>query len=200
MAAGPRQPPSPTLVKSDESFRRAIDNKSMLGARIKLCDAITLGLRRSGRYDEIDFRDVELVVLHMQKGNIMSTPYIVLASNLSGVIYADLDEIANQLREQISAGGLALAKQPLPLAAQESIQEVLLVVRRGEEQHTHDSDLVFYVLEGGGYVQLVDNEVVDAPAGTTVVVPQGVSHAYFNTSPSDSVLIATLTPAPPSAT
>jgi quercetin dioxygenase-like cupin family protein len=152
------------------------------------------------RYDEIDFETLSLLVLPMQKGNIMSYSYIVLASNLSGVIYADLDDIANQLREQISAGGLALAKQPLPLATQESIQEVLLVVRGGEEQHTHDSDLVFYVLEGGGHVQLVDETVVNAPAGTTIVVPQGVSHAYFNTSPSDSVLIATLTPAPPSAT
>ena len=128
----------------------------------------------------------------------MSSTYIVLASNLSAVISADLVEIANQLRGQISASGLPLAKQPLPLATQGSIQEVLLVVRGAESQHIHpSSDLAFYVLEGGGYVQLVDEEVVDAPMGTTIVVPQGVSHAYFNTSPSDSVLIATLSPATP---
>jgi quercetin dioxygenase-like cupin family protein len=135
----------------------------------------------------------------MQQGkNIMSSTYVVLASSLSTVIYADLDDIANQLREQISAGGLQLAKQPLPLASQTSIQELLLVVRGTDPQHVHaTSDLVFYVLEGGGYVQLLDGEVVDAPAGTTVVVPQGVSHAYFNTSPSDSVLIATLAPPSP---
>ena len=129
----------------------------------------------------------------------MSYAYNVLASSLSDVIHTDLDGIANQLRAQISAEGLALAKQPLPLAAQDSIQEVLLVVRGAEPQHIHESsDLVFYVLEGGGYVQLVDREEeVDAPAGTTFVVPKGVSHAYFNTSPSDSVLIATLSPATP---
>ncbi|MDT5060469.1 MAG: Cupin [Acidobacteriota bacterium] len=125
----------------------------------------------------------------------MSYTYIVLASNIPATIFADLDEIANQLREQISAGGLQLAKQPLPLATPGSIQEVLLVVRGAEEQHTHTSDLVFYVLEGGGEVQLVDGEVVDAPAGTTIVVPKGVSHAYSNSSPSDSVLIATLSTA-----
>jgi quercetin dioxygenase-like cupin family protein len=130
-----------------------------------------------------------------RKENTMSYTYAVLASNLSAVVYADLDEIANQLRAQIS-GSVPSAKQSLPLATQSSIQEVLLVVRGAEEQHVHaSSDLVFYVLEGGGYVQLVDEEVVDAPAGTTIVVPQGVSHAYVNTSPSDSVLIATLSPA-----
>lgn len=129
----------------------------------------------------------------------MSYTYLVLASDLSGVIYADLDEIANQLRSQLSPGGPPSAKQRLPLATTEtdSIQEVLLVVRGAEEQHTHTSDLVFYVLEGGGQVQLVDGEVVDAPAGTTIVVPAGVSHAYVNNSPSDSVLIATLAPATP---
>lgn len=127
----------------------------------------------------------------------MSYTYIVLASNLSAVVYADLDDMANQLRAQISADGSALAKQPLPLATTDSIQEVLLVVRGAEEQHIHTSDLVFYVLEGGGQIQLVDGEVVDAPAGTTIVVPKGVSHAYVNNSPSDSVLIATLSPATP---
>ena len=127
----------------------------------------------------------------------MSYTYFVLAPSVSGVIYADLDDIANQLRSQLSPGGPPSAKQSLPLATQDSIQEVLLVVRGAEEQHTHTSDLVFYVLEGGGQVQLVDGEVVDAPAGTTIVVPKGVSHAYFNTSPSDSVLIATLSPATP---
>ena len=127
----------------------------------------------------------------------MSYAYNVLASSLPGVIHTDLDGIANQLRAQISAEGLAMAKQPLPLAAQDSIQEVLLVVRGAEEQHTHTSDLVFYVLEGGGGVQLADGEEVDAPAGTTFVVPAGVSHAYFNNSPADSVLIATLSPATP---
>ena len=127
----------------------------------------------------------------------MSYTYAVLASTLSAVISVDLDEIANQLRAQIS-GSVPSAKQSLPLATPSSIQEVLLVVRGAEEQHVHpSSDLVFYVLEGGGYVLLVDGEVVEAPAGTTIVVPQGVSHAYVNTSPSDSVLIATLSPATP---
>lgn len=125
----------------------------------------------------------------------MSYTYIVLASNIPATIFADLDEIANQLRSQLSPGGPPSAKQQLPLATTDSIQEVLLVVRGAEEQHTHPSDLVFYVLEGGGQVQLVDGEVVDAPAGTTIVVPKGVSHAYVNNSPSDSVLIATLSTA-----
>jgi len=121
--------------------------------------------------------------------------YIVLNSDASAITYTDLDYIANQLRATISANRVPSAKQLLPLPTQDSLQEVLLVVRGAEEQHVHNNDLVFYVLEGGGNVQLVSGEVVDAPAGTTIAVPKGVSHAYFNTSPSDSVLIATLSPA-----
>jgi quercetin dioxygenase-like cupin family protein len=124
----------------------------------------------------------------------MSYLYVVAGDNVSVV----LDDIANQLREKISADGLQLAKQPLPLPAHVGVLEVLLVVRGGEEQHTHaSSDLVFEVLEGGGYVELATGERIETPAGTTVVVPKGVSHAYFNTSRSDSVLIATLSPATP---
>ena len=107
----------------------------------------------------------------------------------------NLDEIANQLREQILNGGLQSANQALSLPAQVGVKQVLLVVSGLDEQHVHDDgDLVFSVLEGGGYVELLNGDPINAPAGTTILVPKGVSHAYQNTSPTDSVLFATLYP------
>jgi len=106
-----------------------------------------------------------------------------------------LDDIAKQLRHQIPGDEPRLAKRPL--ATQAGVTEVLVVVRGHENPHTHpESDLIFSVLEGGGYLQL-PHVRVDAPAGTTVVVPKGVCHAYHNTAPSDSVLLATFSPALP---
>jgi quercetin dioxygenase-like cupin family protein len=110
----------------------------------------------------------------------------------------DLDDIAKQLRKQIPtkrSGEPRLAKQKLA-ALRSGVTEVLLVVRGHEEPHTHpQSDLIFTVLKGGGYVRLAPGRI-EAPAGTTVIVPKGVCHAYHNTSPSDSVLLATF-PAEP---
>ncbi len=106
----------------------------------------------------------------------------------------NLDEIANQLREQIFNGGLQSAKQALSLPSQVGVKQALLVVSGLDEQHVHDDgDLVFSVLEGGGYVELLNGDPINAPAGTTILVPKGVSHAYQNTS-TDSVLLATLYP------
>ncbi len=110
----------------------------------------------------------------------------------------DLDIVANQLREEISRHGLALAKREL--ATQAGVKEVLLVVRDHEDPHTHpNADLLFTVLEGGGWLQRTPDpnpetkfEVI---AGTTVVVPKGVCHAFHNTSDTDSVLLATFSPA-----
>jgi mannose-6-phosphate isomerase-like protein (cupin superfamily) len=109
-----------------------------------------------------------------------------------------LDDIANQLRQQISKlppNTPQLAKQPL--ATQTGVLEVLVVVRGQETPHTHPkSDLIFSVLEGGGYVQLSGGKI-EAPAGSTVVIPKDVCHAYHNTSSSDSVLLATFSPGIP---
>ena len=109
-----------------------------------------------------------------------------------------LDEIANQLREQISTlppDAPQLAKQELGIQA--GVMEFLEVVRGNESPHTHpESDLIISVLEGGGYVQL-STETVNAPAGMTVVIPKGMCHAYYNTAESDSVLLATFSPALP---
>jgi oxalate decarboxylase/phosphoglucose isomerase-like protein (cupin superfamily) len=106
----------------------------------------------------------------------------------------NLDEIANQLREQILNGGLQSAKQALSLPSQVGVKQALLVVSGLDEQHVHDDgDLVFSVLEGGGYVELLNGDPINAPAGTTILVPKGVSHAYQNTS-TDSVLLATVYP------
>lgn len=127
-------------------------------------------------------------------------------SNLLVVVGAEptafeLDLIANQLREEISAQALPLAKQVL--ATQAAVMEVLLVVREHEEPHTHpNADLIFTVLEGGGWLQRSADPAptprFDVVAGTTVVVPKGVCHAFHNTSPTDSVLLATFSPADPS--
>jgi oxalate decarboxylase/phosphoglucose isomerase-like protein (cupin superfamily) len=106
----------------------------------------------------------------------------------------NLDDIATQLREEILNGGLQSANQALSLPSQVGVKQVLLVVSGLDEQHVHnDGDLVFSVLEGGGYVELLNGDPIATPAGTTILVPKGVSHAYQNTS-TDSVLLATLYP------
>jgi mannose-6-phosphate isomerase-like protein (cupin superfamily) len=116
---------------------------------------------------------------------------------VAGGPVVDLDDLANQLREQISVlppNEPQLAKQQL--AIQNGVVEFLEVVRGNEPPHTHPSDLIVSVLEGGGYVQLSDG-TVNALAGTTVVIPEGACHAYYNTAESDSVLLATFSPAVP---
>jgi quercetin dioxygenase-like cupin family protein len=109
-----------------------------------------------------------------------------------------LDDIVNQLRKQISK--LPLNKPQLAkhqLAKQTGVVEVLVVVRGNETPHTHpESDLGFFVLEGGGVVWL-STGIVNAPVGSTVVIPKGVCHAHYNTAESDSVLLATFSPAIP---
>ena len=107
----------------------------------------------------------------------------------------NLDDIANKLRKKISKSGAPMAKQALSLPTQVGVKQTLLVVRGLDEQHVHDDgDLVFSVLEGGGYVQLLNGDLIGAPTGTTILVPKGVSHAYQNIPPTDSVLLATLYP------
>ena len=113
----------------------------------------------------------------------------------------DLDLVANQLREEISCQRLPLAKQVL--ATQAGVMEVLLVVREQENPHTHpNADLIFTVLEGGGWLQRTPDPnpptKFEVMAGTTIVVPKGTCHAFHNTSDTDSVLLATFSPADPS--
>jgi len=117
---------------------------------------------------------------------------------VAGSLSQDLDEIANQLREEISAlspDAPQSAKQQLGI--QTGVVEFLEVVRGNESPHTHpESDLIISVLEGGGYVQL-SADTLNTPAGMTVVIPKGVCHAYYNTAQSDSVLLVTFSPAIP---
>ena len=115
----------------------------------------------------------------------------------------DLDPVANQLREEISGlppGQPQLAKKVL--ATQAGVMEVLLVVRGQETPHTHpNADLIFTLLEGEGWLQRSSEpnpEIdIEVRAGGTVVVPKGVCHAFHNTSDTDSVLLATFSPADP---
>jgi mannose-6-phosphate isomerase-like protein (cupin superfamily) len=106
-----------------------------------------------------------------------------------------LNDIAHQLRQQIAKlkpGKPQLAEQGI--GQQAGVKEALVVVRGHEDPHTHpDSDLIIFVLSGGGYVQLSSGRV-EAPVGSTVVIPKGVCHAYHNVSAHDSVLIATFSP------
>jgi oxalate decarboxylase/phosphoglucose isomerase-like protein (cupin superfamily) len=107
----------------------------------------------------------------------------------------DLDALADQLRLQIDAmpAGSALLKAA-PLDSQTGVQEYLVVVRSNEDPHIHpDGDLVISVLEGDGYVQLATGNAT-ASEGNIVIVPKGVCHAYYNLSPTDSVLLATFSP------
>jgi quercetin dioxygenase-like cupin family protein len=133
------------------------------------------------------------------KDNPRPNRFIVVGDDIS-----DLDVVANQLREEIpspQSGQPQLAKRVL--ATQAGVMEVLLVVRGQEIPHTHpNADLIFTLLEGEGWLQRssVPNPEIDIEvmAGTTVVVPKGVCHAFHNTSGSDSVLLATFSPADPS--
>jgi quercetin dioxygenase-like cupin family protein len=120
----------------------------------------------------------------------MTNPFTV-----AGADSLDLDDLANQLRVEID--GLPAGSPQLKarfLNQQTGVQAFLAVVRGNEDPHTHpEGDLVIYVLQGGGYVQLLP-EKVDAPSGSIVVIPKGVCHAYFNLSKDDSVILATFSP------
>ncbi len=110
----------------------------------------------------------------------------------------DLDDLANQLRQAIDAlpPGSAPDTQLKAkfLNQQTGVQAFLVVVRGNEDPHTHpEGDLTIYVLEGGGYLQL-GAEKVEALAGSIVLIPKGVCHAYYNLSADDSVLLATFSP------
>lgn len=50
---------------------------------------------------------------------------------------------------------------------------------QGPGAHTHPEDDVFFVLRGTMSF-LVDDEWIDAPAGSFVLVPGGVTHAFEN--------------------
>ena len=118
--------------------------------------------------------------------------------SIAGQEPVDLDELANQLRQEIDQlpPGSPLLKASPPLGEQSGVQEFLVVVRGQESPHIHpEGDLIVYVLEGGGYFELPPTSTrAEAPEGSTVVIPKGVCHAYFNLSPTDSVLLATFSP------
>ena len=125
----------------------------------------------------------------------VGTPTTAHLFTVAGSAPVDLDGIADDLRRKITTlppDTPLLAAQKL--AAQSGVQEFLVVVRTNEDPHIHpEGDLVVCVLEGGGYFRL-NSGTVDAPTGSVVVIPKGVCHAYFNQSPSDSVLFATFSP------
>lgn len=50
---------------------------------------------------------------------------------------------------------------------------------QGPGHHHHDEDDVFFVLEGTMTI-FVDDEWIDAPAGSFVLVPGGVTHDFQN--------------------
>jgi oxalate decarboxylase/phosphoglucose isomerase-like protein (cupin superfamily) len=116
---------------------------------------------------------------------------------IAGQEPVDLDQLANQLRQEIDQlpPGSPLLKAS-PLADQTGVQEFLVVVRGNEEPHIHpEGDLIVNVLEGGGYFELPSSSSrAEAPEGSVVVIPKSVCHAYFNLSETDSVLLATFSP------
>jgi mannose-6-phosphate isomerase-like protein (cupin superfamily) len=52
---------------------------------------------------------------------------------------------------------------------------------QGPGAHSHDEDDVFYVIEGTMDF-LVDDEWIEAPAGSFVLVPGGTTHTFKNSS------------------
>jgi quercetin dioxygenase-like cupin family protein len=108
----------------------------------------------------------------------------------------DLDQLADQLRLQIDKlppDSPQLKASP-PLGEQTGVQEFLVVVRGHELPHIHpEGDLIVSIIAGGGYFQLASTRL-EAPAGSFVVIPKDLCHAYFNLSETDSVLLATFSP------
>lgn len=105
----------------------------------------------------------------------------------------DLDAIVTNLREQAREQKPQLAKQNI--GTQKAVTEYVVVVLTAEDPHTHPgNDLIIYVLDGGGYVQLFPGRI-KAPKASVVVIPKGVCHAFHNTSGKGSVVIATFSPA-----
>jgi len=129
----------------------------------------------------------------------MATMFIV-----AGQYGENIEAVADQLREEISSlppDQPQLAKKVLPIDT--GVMGALVVVRGQELPHTHpNADLIFSVLDGGGWVQRSPGRPdpdtnIEAPAGSTIVIPKGMCHAFHNTSPSDSVLLAIFSPATP---
>lgn len=112
---------------------------------------------------------------------------------IAGSKPVDLNAIVATLRKQALKNKPQLAKQSV--GKQASVTESVVVVLSAEDPHTHPAnDLIIYVLEGGGYVQLFPGRI-DAPQASVVVIPKGVCHAFHNTAASGSVVIATFSPA-----
>lgn len=112
---------------------------------------------------------------------------------IAGSKRVDLDAIVARLRRQAPKNQPKLAKQSV--GTQASVTESVVVVLGAEDPHTHPAnDLIIYVLEGGGYVQLFPGRI-EAPEASVVVIPKGVCHAFHNTSANGSVVIATFSPA-----
>jgi quercetin dioxygenase-like cupin family protein len=112
---------------------------------------------------------------------------------IAGEKPVDLNAIVATLRKQAAKNKPQLAKQSV--GTQASVTESVVVVLGAEDPHTHPAnDLIIYVLEGGGCVQLFPGKI-EAPQSSVVVIPKGVCHAFHNTSANGSVVIATFSPA-----
>jgi quercetin dioxygenase-like cupin family protein len=112
---------------------------------------------------------------------------------IAGSKPVDLNAIVATLRKQARKNKPQLAKQSV--GTQGSVTESVVVVLGAEDPHTHPgNDLIIYVLEGGGYVQLFPGRI-EAPEASVVVIPKGVCHAFHNISANGSVVIATFAPA-----
>ena len=114
---------------------------------------------------------------------------------VAGSATVHLDDLANQLRAQIDALPPDVPQlKAMRLDGQTGVQEYLVVVRGHENAHIHpDGDLIISILDGGGHVQLSSNQV-EMSAGSIIVVPKGVCHAYYNLAKHDSVILATFSP------
>lgn len=135
-----------------------------------------------------------------ETGDIGQKPIGKIRSALFTIAGSDpvaLCDIVHKLREKIDKlKPEEPQKAEQELGQQTGVMEAIAVIRGHEDPHTHpESDLIVFVLSGGGYFQLVHGRV-EAPEGSTVVIPKGVCHAYHNHNRSahDSVLIATFSP------
>ncbi|WP_213807423.1 cupin domain-containing protein [Granulicella sp. dw_53] len=60
--------------------------------------------------------------------------------------------------------------------------------------HLHRNEEEHFVVIAGRYQILIEDELIDAPVGTSVTVPKGARHSWLNISEAPSRLLVVLTP------
>ena len=52
---------------------------------------------------------------------------------------------------------------------------------KSQPPHSHDNGQVYVIIKGGG-IMTIENETMDVPAGTRIIIPKGKTHGIKNES------------------